>query len=234
MRILVTRPEEDAAPLAAKLLALGHQVISLPLLTIAPRPHVEIPHEPWQAVLATSANGIRMLEDHDNLKSIRILTVGPQSLIAARAAGYVRAEAYGGDVTGLAAFIVANLKPEAGPLLYLSGAETSGDLEGRLAALGFACHRAIVYDAVAAADPAPLRASLPDADAVLLYSARSAKIWRDLVTKGGLLAEAARPTYFCLSMNVAKALPEPWSVKVAKTPDETAMLTLLEQHSRTG
>jgi uroporphyrinogen-III synthase len=229
MHVLVTRPEEDAAPLAAKLAARGHRVTCLPLLRIVPRRTVDIPRRPWQAVLATSANGIRALSGHEELKSIRILTVGPQSLAAAHAAGFAKAEAHGGDVDGLAAFVAANLAPAAGPLLYLSGAETSGDLAGRLASLGFACHRAIVYDALPVADPEPLAKALAGADAVMLYSPRTALIWRDLVTEAGQLAEAARPTYLCLSMNVAKALPDHWSIKVAMSPDETAMLALLEE-----
>ena len=87
MRVVVTRPEEDAGPLKAKLEALGHEVILVPLLVIAPRAGVWIEALPWQAAVATSANAIRSLTGHDELKSLRILTVGPQSLQAAREAG---------------------------------------------------------------------------------------------------------------------------------------------------
>ena len=234
MHVLVTRPQEDAEALAAKLETLGHRVSCFPLLAIVPRKTAGIPDRDWQAVLATSANGLRALAGHDRVKSLRTLTVGPHSLAAARLAGYSWVEAHGGDVAGLAAHIAANLKPADGPLLYLSGAETSGDLEGRLTALGFDCHRAIVYDAVPARDPSALAALLPNTDAVTLYSPRSARIWCSLVATGGLLAAAARPTYLCLSMNVAKILPESWRAKVAISPDEAAMLALLEQISRTG
>jgi uroporphyrinogen-III synthase len=234
MHILVTRPLEDAEVLARKLESLGHRVTCQPLLAIVPRPRVEIPHIRWQAVLATSANATRTLKGHGGLHSLRMLTVGPQSLAAARDAGFARSEAHGGDVEGLASYIADNLKPDDGPLLYLSGAETAGDLQGKLLTLGFDCQRVIVYDAVPATDGGTITQSLKSVDAILLYSPRSARIWRDLVTKAGLLAEAARPTYFCLSMNVAKVLPEHWPVKVARSPDESAMLALLEQTSRTG
>ena len=111
MRIAVTRPEEDAGPLTAKLEALGHTVVMAPLLEIRPRDRVTIPDLPWQAVAVTSANGIRALGTGHGLTSFRTLTVGPQSLKAATAAGF-RAEAHGGDVNGLAAFIRAALDPK--------------------------------------------------------------------------------------------------------------------------
>lgn len=230
MRVAVTRPEEDAGTLRAKLEAAGHEVVMAPLLTIAPRQGVVIPKRDWQAIAVTSANGIRALPEGHGLQSFRTLTVGPQSLKAARAAGF-QAEAHGGDVNGLAAFIRAELDPKGGPILYLSGAETAGDLEGQLAAAGFDCHRAVLYDAAPAdtlgSAEAALRAG--EIDAVLLYSPRSAKIWRKLVEDAGLLEAAGQIRNFCLSRNVASVLPEGWTKAVPATPDEQAMLALLAE-----
>ena len=234
MRIAVTRPEEDAGPLKAKLEALGHEVIVTPLLTIRPRENVKLPDLPWQAVAVTSANGIRALPDATRLNSIRTLTVGPQSLKAALDAG-LKAEAHGGDVNGLAAFIRDNLDPAGGPILYLSGAETTGDLEARLKSSGFQCHRAVLYDAV----PADTLGETGEAlrigklDAVLLYSPRSARVWRGLVETAELHREASVLLHLCLSRNVAAVLPEDWNAVIARSPDESAMLALLEQSRRT-
>ncbi|WP_373505278.1 uroporphyrinogen-III synthase [Aestuariivirga sp.] len=230
MRIAVTRPEEDAGPLRARLEALGHDVTVTPLLAIKPRDNVTIPSLPWQAVAVTSANGIRALPEAHGLASIRTLTVGPQSLKAALAAG-LAAEAHGGDVNGLAAFIRNELDPAQGPILYLSGAETAGDLEAQLKEAGFACHRIVLYDAV----PAQALGEIGDAirngqiDAVMLYSPRSAKIWRGLVEAEILGTQAAEIQHLCLSRNVAAVLPEAWKKVVATSPDEAAMLALLDQ-----
>jgi uroporphyrinogen-III synthase len=228
MRIAVTRPEEDAGALKQKLEAMGHEVVTVPLMTIRARGGVVIPERPWQAIAVTSANGIRALPDGHGLQAFRTLTVGPQSLKAAAAAGFT-AEAHGGDVNGLAAFIRAELAPGAGPILYLSGAETAGDLEGQLAAAGFDCHRAVLYDAVPAeslgAAAKPLQNG--EIDAVLLYSPRSARIWLALTEAAGLVAQAAHLRNFCLSRNVASVLPEAWAKSIPVTPDEQAMLALL-------
>lgn len=230
MRIAVTRPEEDAGPLTAKLAAMGHDVVMAPLLAIAPRDSVSIPNLPWQAVAVTSANGIRALPKAHGLNSFRMLTVGPQSLKAARAAGFA-AEAHGGEVNGLAAFIREHLSPAAGPILYLSGAETAGDLEAQLKASGFDCTRVVLYDAAPAQSLGVAEAALRagQLDAVLLYSPRSARIWRGLVEAAGLAGQAAQLHHFCLSRNVAAALPEGWNAEVSTSPDEAAILALLEQ-----
>lgn len=235
MHIIVTRPESDAAPLKARLEALGHAVITAPLLRIVPREGVAIPDLDYQLAVATSANGIRSLIANDHVKSLRMLTVGPQSLAAARDAGFARAEAHGGDVSGLTAFIAANFNPQADPILYLSGAETSGDLQGSLQAHGFMVDRFTLYDAVPAETLGPAANALKTgaADAVLLYSPRTARLWAALVAQHGLQATASRVRHFCLSANVAAALPVDWPQTIAKSPHEDAMLALLEQLPRT-
>ena len=123
-----------------------------------------------------------------------MLTVGPQSLAAARASGFMQAEAHGGDVTGLAAHMREKLSPAAGPILYLSGAETAGDLAGQLASYGFDCRRIVLYDAVPAPELGPAQAAMaePSDLAVVLFSPRTARIWRDLVEKAGQSATARR------------------------------------------
>ena len=65
--------------------------------------------------------------------------------------------------------------------------------------------------------------------AVLLFSPRTALIWRRLVERDGLAQAAARAWHCCLSDNVARVLPGNWNARVTNSPDETAMLSLLEQ-----
>ncbi|MBC8036830.1 MAG: uroporphyrinogen-III synthase, partial [Rhizobiales bacterium] len=114
MNIIVTRPKEDGSPLKEKLETMGHRVILMPLLRIVPRPRAFIRKLPYQAIVITSANGIRALSGHTELKSIRMLTVGPQSMKAAKEAGFLKVEAHG-DLVGLATHIRKTLNLTAGP-----------------------------------------------------------------------------------------------------------------------
>ena len=227
MRLIITRPEEDALPLKAKLESKGHTAILAPLLKIVARPGAYVPPLAYQLICATSANALKSIHLEDDLKKILLLTVGPQSLATARDEGFKICESHGGDVQGLAAYIAANFNAKNGPLLYLSGAETSSNLRALLQASGFAVERVIIYDALIQT-PKNVDQALVEADGVLLYSPRSARIWHDLMVKSGLEKQAATPIYFCLSENVAKILPKHWQKRIAKTPDEAAMLALLD------
>ena len=230
MRLIITRPEADAKPLSDRLATLGHTGIVLPLLKIMPRASVTLPDTAWQAVCFTSGNGPRALPANAKLQNLPVFTVGQQSLIEAKHNGYVRASAHGGDVNGLSHYIVKHLKPENGPILYVSGAETSGDLQGKLKAAGFTVHREIVYDTVPHV-PEGLAGEISEAQGVLLYSPRTTQHWLSALQKTKLLEDASRLKHFCLSANVAAKLPKHFDFAVAATPDEGGMLALLDQQA---
>jgi uroporphyrinogen-III synthase len=225
MRLLVTRPREDAEALKAKLERLGHEVILSPLLAIAPRPDVEIPLARYQLIALTSANALRCLAGNrhlDRLRPVPVMAVGPQSAAAARQAGFAEITEAGGDGEGLARHIMAHAKPEAGPILYLSGLDTASDFAGRLARAGFEVTRVIAYEARPAA---ALAAEAARAQGVLLYSPRSARLWLDLAVKGAIAADVM--THFCLSPNIAAILPDGFARRVAARPDEDALLEII-------
>jgi uroporphyrinogen-III synthase len=227
MRLILTRPEKDARPLAEKLRALGHAPVIVPLLEIVPRNGVMVPAAPYQAVCITSANGLANTSVLAGLRDTKLLCVGPQSAAAAEKAGFSHVTAAGGDVTGLTTYIVKHLKPSDGPLLYLSGAATSGDLEGRLQREGFTVTRLVTYDAVSTM-PDALAQAVTSASAVLLYSPRTAKLWVEQIEKSGLAQHMLDMTHLCLSPAVANTLPPAWPRSIAATPDEGAMLAALE------
>jgi uroporphyrinogen-III synthase len=234
VRFIVTRPEEEARTVAARLAAAGHEVVSAPLLAIAERSGV-IPPIDYQAVLVTSANGARALARHPDrqrLESVAVHAVGPASAAAMRREGFGSVQQAGGDVRALIEQVRRDLDPASGRLLYVSGETVSGDLEGALSAAGFAVDRVVLY----AAEPAkalPKTASTAlvegRADGVLLYSPRTAAIWVRLVMAAGLGAAAAKLRQLCLSKAVAarvgEAFPEA-CVAVAERPDEEAMVAL--------
>lgn len=225
MRLLVTRPAEDAETLKARLEALGHDVILSPLLTIAPRAGIVIPPETYQALALTSANAIRCLADSPLLVPLRhlpVMAVGPQSGAAARQAGFTKITEAGGDGLGLARHMIDVLDPAAGPVLYLSGLDTASDFTGLLEKGGLTAKRVIVYEARPAAALAPQAAQ---AQGVLLYSPRSAKLWLDLAARQRIPADVM--LHYCLSANIAALLPDAFARRVAARPVEEALLQII-------
>jgi len=225
MRLLVTRPIEDADAVAAKLERLGHRVIASPLLHIAPRPDIDIPKDDYQLISLTSANAIRCLAGTRHLEAFRrlpVIAVGPQSAWAARQAGFAEITEAGGDGVALARHIIDRASPKAGPVLYLSGLDTASDFSGLLERAGFAVRRIIVYEARAATALSPDAAK---AEGVLLYSPRSARLWLDLSDKHDIRAKAM--VHFCLSANVAAILPDDFVTRIAAQPTEDSLVEII-------
>jgi uroporphyrinogen-III synthase len=234
MKLVVTRPEADAPGLAASVRQRGHEVVIAPLLAIKARREVKIPNRAYQVIAVTSANGPRSLAIHArrtlNLAT-QVLAVGAQSAAAAQALGFSDVTAAGGDVRGLVAHIKAQLNPRKGPVLYLSGAETSGDLEGQLKTAGFDVERVVTYDAIAQ----PLdrvREQIAESDGVLLYSPRSAKLWQSELARLGLARALLRLRHYCLSAQVAANLPPNTHISIAAEPTDVALLGLLDLASK--
>ena len=228
MRLLVTRPLDDAGPLAEKLQGLGHEAVIVPLLAIAAKDVTEIPALPFQALCTTSANGLLCKADLSAYFHLPFFAIGPQSAAAARQKGFTHVSDKGGNVEGLVQYICKHAKPDMGPLLYVSGGETTGDLEGKLKGHGFTISRVVVYDALPQA-VADLAEQVAGADGVLLYSPRSAKLWCTEVNDARASDAAARLMHYCLSANVAANLPKSWPRKISHKPDENGMLSLLDQ-----
>ena len=227
MRIILTRPVEDAALLAKKLRELGHMPIIAPLLKIEARPNVSFPPKRYQAICLTSSNAIRVLGNIDAIQNIPLFAVGQQSEQMAKDKGFLKVSAHGGDVIGLHKFIIGHLNPQDGVLLYLSGAETSGDLQGRLQGSGFEVDRIITYEAVRSS-LADFSDEIQSAEAALLYSPRTAKLWASEIETLKLTQTASRIKHICLSANVAANLPQSWPRAVAAAPTEAELLALLD------
>ncbi|MGI9372815.1 MAG: uroporphyrinogen-III synthase [Hyphomicrobiales bacterium] len=238
MRIIITRPPEDAKATITQLNTIGHEGILAPLLEIAAVKSTHLPDEKWQAILVSSANGVRALESLDfaeDLKKFPLLAVGDASAKIAKDAGFQRVASANGDLNALVEKASETLKPADGPLLYLSGKVVSGDLKTQLELRGFIVHRLELYEANAALkmpDAAAQALANHDADGVALFSRRSAKIWLSFLPMPGFLEAATELTHFCLSQAVADELGADWPsqkrrprIIVAKSANMTGFLS---------
>ncbi len=231
MRIVVTRPLADSERTAAALRARGHDVLVAPLLHV--EPVAAGFGGGWGGIIITSANAPGAIAGHaarDKLIKLPLYAVGQRSADAARQAGFSNVTSAGGDVRDLVRLIAARRADAAAPLLYLAGEDRAADLIAELVAHGIAAEMAVVYRAATAPFPPALTAALKagEVDAVLHFSKRSADSYLAGARQAGILVQALAVRHLCLAGSIAEPLSGATSIAVAKRPDETALIALLE------
>src|SRR5262245_14637602 len=242
LRALITRPEEDAAPLAAALNQRGIETTIESLLAIRTLTDAELDLSGVQAILFTSANGVRAFAELAAAKSaagwreIPALAVGDATARTARAAGFAQVAAAGGNVESLAELVSAKLDPQKGPLFHAAGSAVAGDLAGLLGGRGFELRRAMIYEARPAES---LSSGTLDAlragafDLMLFFSPRTAGTFTALTQAvGDKAVDGCRgAAALCLSPAVAGAISAlPFrTVETADHPDLPSMLQLVEK-----
>lgn len=207
MRVLITRPEREAATLARALRDRRHEPVIAPLFRL------QMLHPPEgfaatlaaaQAIVVTSANGARALAGATETRSKPILAVGDTTAATAEGLGFTQVTSASGDAATLADLIREKLDPKAGPLLHVSGA----DVAGELAPDGFEVRRVVLYEArEVEALPDSARAALEAraVDVATFFSPRAAQVFVRLVTEAKL-AETCRPVA-AIAISPAAAQP---------------------------
>lgn len=206
-RILVLRPEAEAADMVARLRKLGHEPLILPLHEIV-QDGAPPPDGSFSGFIVTSAHAVAPLAAAFPRDARPVLAVGERTAGVLRTAGFGNVVVGEGEGTSLVptarrVFAAAGL-----PLLYAAGRVRTSGLETAL--LGERIGLVIweVYDT------RPLH---PDSgqlfsvlgrtppDAVLLLSTGQARAYGDLAGENPLLLNA-RTRLVCLSKRIADAL----------------------------
>jgi uroporphyrinogen-III synthase len=187
-----------------------------------------------QAILCTSANGVRALARTSGERGVPLLAVGDATAARARAAGFGSVQSAGGDVGDLARLAAAQLRPQNGPLLHVAGNVVAGDLAGLLRARGFAVERRVLYEARAVAALSPAAVDSLRAGAIafaLFFSPRTAAIFARLADVAGVTECCASVTALSISAGTDAALAElPWhGRRAAEHPNQPALLHALDQ-----
>lgn len=233
MRALITRPRENAGPIARALAERDIDVLLEPLLEIQSTEHGPVDLAGIQAVLVTSVFGARELARATSERDLPVYAVGDATAEAARDAGFTRVESARGDASALTALVLDRLDPAKGPLLYAAGRVTSGDFPDPLTEAGFEVRRVELY---AARPAAALSIETVDAlregrlDLALFFSPRTAATFVRLVQEAGLAEACGKVTALAISPAVADSLqPLPWrAVESATSPNQEAMLELTD------
>src|SRR5690348_849574 len=117
MRVLITRPEREAAALAQAVGERGHVAVIAPLFQL----HFRRPPDDFaavlaasQAVLLTSANGARALAEATEQRSKPILAVGDTTAATAEGLGFTSVTSASGDSAALARLVQERFDPRGG------------------------------------------------------------------------------------------------------------------------
>ncbi|MBS7541071.1 uroporphyrinogen-III synthase [Ancylobacter lacus] len=231
MRLLVTRPQPDAAATAGRLRADGHEVVIDPMLTVEPRP-ATLPEGRFDAVALTSVNGARLLRARPEapaLSRLPLYAVGKRT--AAAAEGLFPATSIaGGDGAALAALLRDRL-PRGSRLLHVAGEDRAADLAEALAPAGIAVDLFVIYRTCPASTLGEAaRAALAEGriDAALHFSPKTAATLVACCAAAGLTPALARCRHLCLSRGVAAPLAAIGApTQIAAEPTEEALLGLV-------
>lgn len=232
--VLITRPLEDALPVARAAEEKGFPVFIEPMMTIrfldAPLPDLS----GFQGLVFTSASGVRAFVRAAPRRDLPVYAVGRDTAREALESGFETLTVADGGVDGLAALADGEaLARDGRPLLHPSGVHVAK--EARLP--GCRVERVPVYEAQAAASLTPRLLELLDAGAVggaLFFSPRAAGIFAGLLESSGRVAAVAGTRALCMADSVVKSLERlPWlDVLTASGAGRRGMLELLDRLPR--
>lgn len=214
---------------------LGFEPILAPLREFVPV-CVPWPEVRPDALIATSRHAFTPpLPEMGGVRPLPIYVVGERTGEAARAAGFADVRVGGGDASALARQIIAENKT-GGNFLYLAGEPRRSELEAALSDAGLCVTSQLRYrmaPIAALPDVARRAIAASTVDAVLHFSAETAKTFCDLVSSAGLANAARNLRHFCLSPAIAAVLRQAFAqtpnlgLIVAEEPTASSLLARL-------
>lgn len=220
--LLIVRPEPGASRTAAHAAALGLTAHRAPLFAITPLPWVVPDPAAYDALLLTSANGVRHAGSGvAALAGLRCFAVGAATAKAARARGLDPVATGTSDAQTLVDTMTAN---GARAILWLTGADHSA-IAGRTARIT----PVITYAAPKIAPPPSWSTLIAQPAVVMLHSARAAR-------RVAALAGPRRNHLIALAISeaVAAACGGGWGGCVAApAPTDADMLALAHKLCQT-
>ena len=232
MPVLIVRPEPGASATARRLRDMGYVALVAPATIVEHMPCRSPAADRLQAVLLTSAAALPALGE--KFHHLPVFAVGDATAAAARAAGFATVASAAGDASALTVLAIAQLRPDAGSLLFPGAALLAADIVRPLRAAGFRVLRRIVYRSRPAPSlPAEALAALAAGEIshALFFSPGSARAFRALVRleRPEVVLHCTQTEALAISPATAAALaPLQWRrIRVASRPNQDEVLALL-------
>ena len=232
-RALVTRPREESESLASALAARGIGTVIEPMLQILYPVATALDLATVQAILCTSANGVRALARVTGERRLPLFAVGEATAARARAEGFTAVESAGGAVVDLVRLVTERLRPQDGRLLHAAGDVVAGDLVGALRTRGFVIERSVLYEArpvEGLSESAVCALRSGNIALALFFSPRTAAIFVRLANIAGVGPYCRTVTALAISADTDTVLAGlPWRNRlVSERPDQPALLDVVD------
>jgi len=233
MQALLSRSREESQSLAAALAVRDVGTVIEPMMEVHYCVAPALDLATVQAILCTSANGVRALARVTGERGRPLLAVGEATASRARAEGFTSVASADGAVTDLVRLAAARLRPQNGRLLQVAGNVVAGDLVGALRAHGFVIERRVLYEArpverLSTAALSALRGRT--IDFAFFFSPRTAAIFVRLAGIAGVAGCCRTITSLAISAAADAVLTGlPWrDRRVAERPNQPALLDTLD------
>lgn len=233
--VLVTRPQPEADDFAGDLGRLGYTAIIEPMLTIHSAGFDLESAGDYGGLVFTSVNAVRAVAGSGFDRDVPVYCVGDQTARAA-AERFDNVMSAQGTQAELIDLIGKNYKGSR-PLLYLCGEQVTGDLAAALGKKAVAIVPLVVYRAEAAVQFSPACLSAikeKTLAAVTFFSARTARVFFELVAWHGLQDDLDPIKLLSISEAVLKSVPSYGHGRTytAQTPDRDGMTKLVKNTIR--
>jgi uroporphyrinogen-III synthase len=229
---LIIRPLEDSLPLAKDLDSKGIPSYLCPLYRpcFLPIPPLKNP----QALILTSKNALRALENREDVKKIPLYAVGDQTAQLAQDRGFSKVISASGTSQELIQCILQRAHPKNGILWHLSGQIVKGNIVETLNRNGFEAQRSIVYRIEDAKNfPEALLSHLQNQRIthILFFSSHTTLLFVNLLKMYGLEKSACHMRAICLSQAAAfKASLLVWKeIWISSKPTVKSMIEYFDE-----
>ncbi len=189
LKVLVTRPREQAEPLVDALRARDFEVVEQPLIAVEPLSDEQIDVRGYDCVVVTSANGARELARRMNAQPALIAAVGPGTADALAEQG-LRADLVADVHTQEGLVAAFGERPQR--ILFVGAEGARGHLADELTADFVAAYRTVELDVD----------ELPEADLALLMSPSAARAYARAGGRGPALSLGPQTTLAARSAGV--------------------------------
>ena len=146
--IITIRPEPDASRDVDWLQRYKVPAMAVPVMYANQQPFNLPDASLFQAIIFTSRHAVAAVADafkHVSLRSLRVYAVGRNTALAARHAGFKQVTSGPGDGKGLMKLMIADLRQDAGKILWPSASIVSFDIASQLNEFGFSVQQIPVY-----------------------------------------------------------------------------------------